>query len=87
MNEQPDKNIIELCLGSSCSARGNGQNLQLVQNYLQEKNLEDEVELSGALCKNCCNEGPIISINNQLYKRVDTNSLLDILDFHFDKGE
>lgn len=87
MDEKPDKHTIELCLGSSCSARGNGQNLQLVQKYLQEKELENEVELSGALCKDCCNEGPIISINNKMYKRVDTNSLLDILDFHFEKGE
>ncbi len=87
MNRQSDKQTIELCLGSSCSARGNGQNLKLVQSYLREKGLEDKIELSGALCKNSCNEGPIISINGKTYKRVDTNSLLDILDFHFDKGE
>ena len=42
---------ITVCIGSSCFSRGNEQNVEIVQKYLDEHNLKDEVdlELEGSL--------------------------------------
>ena len=62
---------IKVCMGSSCFARGNIQNLQLIQNYLKENNLEAEVELVGLRCCDKCSQGPNITID-------DVDKMLDL---------
>ena len=37
---------ITVCMGSSCFARGNDQNLEFIEKYIKEKGLEAEIELS-----------------------------------------
>ena len=36
--------VIKVCMGSSCFARGNAKNLQLIQNFLEQNEIEAEVE-------------------------------------------
>ena len=31
---------IKICMGSSCFARGNDQNLEFIEKYIKENNLE-----------------------------------------------
>ncbi len=71
---------ITICLGSSCFARGNAQNLKFIQEYLQTRGLKDKVNFKGQLCSKLCNEGPVIIINGQTYKEVNKIKLDDILD-------
>ena len=51
---------IVVCLGSSCFARGNEENIRVVEAYLEENSYQDDVdvELSGTLCQGRCAEGP-----------------------------
>lgn len=42
--------VIKVCMGSSCFARGNAKNLQLIQNFLEQNEIEAEVELTGLRC-------------------------------------
>lgn len=72
---------IVICLGSSCFSRGNGDNIKVVESYLAANRLQDEVdvELSGALCRNRCSEGPIVIINETVYTKVDSGVMLDLL--------
>jgi NADH:ubiquinone oxidoreductase subunit E len=72
------KIVIEVCMGSSCFSRGNRRNLDLLQEYLREENLEEVVELRGRLCSGSCKKGPNITIDGQLYSGV-TPSLLKTL--------
>ena len=53
---------VEICMGSSCFARGNSENLQAIEAYLTENGLEDRVELIGHLCLGRCKEGPNLRI-------------------------
>lgn len=73
------KHTIRICMGSSCFARGNEKNLKIIENYLQENQLEAEVELVGSRCENLCSEGPIIQINETVYHQVDSGSMIDLL--------
>lgn len=77
--------VIKVCMGSSCFARGNAKNLQLIQNFLEQNNIDAEVELTGLRCCNQCSCGPNITIDDEEYHELDQGSLLDILEKKFTK--
>ena len=74
---------IKVCMGSSCFARGNAKNLQLIQRFLDENNLDGEIELTGLRCCDKCSKGPNITIDGVEYNNIDSGTLLDILEKHF----
>lgn len=71
--------VVELCMGSSCFARGNAQALTLLENYIAEKHLEQKVELIGHLCLGSCSSGPNIKIGEQSYNGVAPECVVDLL--------
>lgn len=77
---------IKVCMGSSCFARGNAKNLQLIQQFLEDRGLEATVELTGLRCCDRCSKGPNLTIDNVEYNNIDTGTLLDILEKHFSKN-
>ena len=72
---------ITVCIGSSCFARGNELNVEVIQKYLEENHLKDEVdlELQGALCQGRCADGPIVVVDDQIYTKVDRGVMLDLM--------
>ncbi len=74
-----EKLVVELCLGSSCFARGNSQTLQALEAYLKEENLSDRVELVGHLCLGNCAKGPNLRIGSETYSGLDTASVLELV--------
>ena len=72
---------ITICIGSSCFSRGNERNVEVVQKFLEENNLKDEidVELEGSLCQGRCADGPIILDDDKVYPKVDSGVMLDIM--------
>jgi len=71
---------INVCMGSSCFARGNAANLEFIENYVKENGLEAEIDLSGSRCEGKCVTGPNIIINGVEYTEVDEDKLRNILD-------
>ena len=70
---------ITICMGSSCFARGNEENLRLIEEYIREHQLNDRIELSGRCCARQCAEGPNVSIDGVLYNKVGKDLLLNLL--------
>lgn len=72
---------ITVCMGSSCFARGNEQNLQIIESFLEKHQLKDEVDLflKCSLCRSYCTKGPVMSLNNQEFESVDNIKTLLIL--------
>ncbi len=70
---------ITVCMGSSCFARGNAQNLELIENFIKENGLEAEIDLCGARCSGQCASGPNIIVNGVEYNSVDENKVREIL--------
>ncbi|MDR1484980.1 MAG: NAD(P)H-dependent oxidoreductase subunit E, partial [Planctomycetaceae bacterium] len=68
-------------LGSSCFARGNGEIIKVVEEYLQKNNYHDEIdlEIAGTLCQEHCADGPNILVNNVIHHHIDPGVVLDIL--------
>jgi NADH:ubiquinone oxidoreductase subunit E len=52
---------LVICMGSACFSRGNRHTLELVQDLLRERGLEQRVRVSGTLCQDRCRQGPNLS--------------------------
>lgn len=70
---------IKVCMGSSCFARGNADNLEHIENYIKGNKLEVKLDLIGAHCQNKCESGPHIIVDGSIYNEVDINKLEQIL--------
>ena len=73
------KIVVELCMGSSCFARGNSTSLQELEEFIEENGLEDKVELEGHLCLGECNKGPHVRIDGEEYSAVNSRCIIDLL--------
>lgn len=71
---------ILICMGSSCFARENRENLGLIEEYLRSHKLEDSVRIEGSLCLGECAEGPNLIVNGNRYHQVNAEKLMEILD-------
>lgn len=71
---------INICMGSSCFARENRENLRVIEDYLRSKGLDESVRIEGSLCMGECSRGPNLSINGNPYHEVHTEDLPTILD-------
>lgn len=82
MNEREvkmEKILVELCMGSSCFARGNARTLAMLENYISENNLEDRVELIGHLCLGACSIGPNVKIGEVTHSGISSECVVDLL--------
>lgn len=74
---------ITLCMGSSCFARGNAENVQTIEAFISDNGLDASlggtVELTGTLCKECCTEGPVIVIDGVTHHHVSPAALPGLL--------
>ena len=74
---------ITICMGCSCFSRGNSVIAQMIQDFIRDNNLENEVEIRGCLCTGECRQGPNIRIDGKLYSQVSPGSLNDLLKHEF----
>ena len=73
-------NEIKICIGSSCYARGNDENIETLENYINEHKEDSKIELIGLRCTNKCEKGPIIIINGKEYCNISYLELKKILE-------
>ncbi len=70
---------IKVCMGSACFARGNADNLVVIEKYIKDNNLNTKVELMGSRCENDCANGPHIFVNGKKYSGVTTQQIEEIM--------
>ena len=70
---------ITVCMGSSCFARGNQENLAFIEAFIKEHNMDAEIDLAGTRCENKCAKGPNVIINGVEYNDVNEEMLEEIL--------
>lgn len=70
---------IVVCLGSSCFARGNSENLAIIDALVQSRGLNASVRLTGRLCQDQCTLGPNLSIGGKLHHGVTAGRLRELL--------
>jgi NADH:ubiquinone oxidoreductase subunit E len=70
---------IVVCLGSSCFARGNAQNLAAVEAYLKSHKLDGSVRVTGSLCQDQCKQGPNLTVCGEHQHQVTLAKVREIL--------
>jgi NADH:ubiquinone oxidoreductase subunit E len=73
---------VELCLGSACYSRGNGEAIDILEEFVHTEALEERVSLRGRLCTEECARGPCIRLNGTLYTGVRPECAVDLLRYH-----
>ncbi len=71
---------ITICMGSSCFVRGNEKNLQILEDYLEQNDLDACVELCGTNCVRQCAEGPNLKIDDTIHHNVTKERLIELLE-------
>lgn len=54
---------VIICIGSSCHLKGSRQIVERLQVLVQEKGLEDKVELGGTFCMGDCVNGVNVTVD------------------------
>ena len=76
-----DNNTAEVvvCLGSSCFALGNAQNLAALEEYLLSHGLQNSVRVAGCLCQDECKSGPNFVVCGEHKHEIDSAKLREVL--------
>jgi len=72
--------LLTICMGSSCFSRGNNLNVEIIKRFIEERNLQADVELQGCLCGGNCKKGPNIRINDELLQGLEPGMVFDLLE-------
>jgi NADH:ubiquinone oxidoreductase subunit E len=77
----PDEGSVEIvvCLGSSCFARGNSENLAIIDSHVQSAGLNASVRVTGRLCRDECMQGPNLSTGGEIHHGVTRAKLRELL--------
>lgn len=70
---------IKICMGSACFARGNSENLEIIEKYMKENSLNAKIELVGSRCENKCENGPNIFVNGICHQNMTEEKVLELL--------
>ena len=77
-DEDPTVEVV-VCLGSSCFARGNSQNLAAIEAHLAHQGLQASVHLTGCMCRDECKRGPNLTVRGEPHHEVTSSRLREIL--------
>ena len=84
--EPRGKNIISVCLGTACHVRGAGRVMDRIEDILHVENGETTEDglftLESVRCIGCCSLGPVVKINEDVYGRIASENLTQILDHY-----
>jgi NADH:ubiquinone oxidoreductase subunit E len=70
---------VTICMGSSCFARGNEENLRVLEEFVAGHGLDADIVPAGSRCEGLCARGPNVSIDGTMHHEVDPGTLLDLL--------
>jgi len=76
--DNPTADVV-VCLGSSCFARGNAQNLAAIEAYLRNHGLQNTVHVTGCLCQDECKRGPNLTLQGERMHEMNYSRLREIL--------
>ena len=58
---------VTVCIGSSCHLKGSRQVVELLQEFIEQNNLKEKIELSGTFCMGKCKTGVNVMVNGESF--------------------
>ncbi len=74
-----EKFEIVICMGSACFSRGSKKIVDALNEYFSNT-IPEHVFIKGSLCTGNCEKGPVMIVNEQVFKELDENKVFEILD-------
>jgi NADH:ubiquinone oxidoreductase subunit E len=79
MPSESDSVEIVVCLGSSCFARGNSENLANLKKF-ESHDGSAHIRLTGCLCQDKCRQSPNLTVGGEPQHDVTPEKLQEILE-------
>ena len=74
---------ITVCIGSSCHLKGSQEVIELMQNAVAERHLENEITLAGSFCSGKCNRtGVTVTVDDQVIPGVNRENFKEFFETH-----
>ncbi len=75
--------VVLICVGSSCHLRGAPEIVELLQNEVASRHLEDDVTLAGSFCSGRCNrEGVTITVDDEVFTGITPQTFPEFFRTH-----
>lgn len=80
--EAPDhkKLQVRVCVGTSCFVRGSQTLLQTLLKTVEERKLEDRVDIAATFCFERCGRGPTVAVGDRVIEKCSVPMALEALD-------
>lgn len=73
--------IVQICVGSSCHLKGSQEVIELMQNAVAERHLENEITLAGSFCSGKCNRtGVTVTVDDQVIPGVNRENFKEFFE-------
>jgi NADH-quinone oxidoreductase subunit E len=83
---KPGRNRMAVCMGTACYLKGAGDIIEEVENLLDisvgDTTEDDEFSMDAVRCVGCCGLAPVLTVNGEVYGKVDKDRLPDIIAKH-----
>lgn len=58
---------VTVCIGSSCHVKGSREVVETFKRLIEEKGVQDKIELGGTFCLGSCRDGVCLEMNGKIY--------------------
>lgn len=72
--------IINVCVGSSCHLKGSYDVIKTIKKIIEEKNLEDKVELKASFCLGNCSNGVAMKVDGESISNITPENIKGIFE-------
>ncbi len=83
---QPGRNLIRICLGTACHVQGAPLLVDEITNILGiqpgQTTPDGKFELEQVACLGCCALSPVLQVNQEIYSKVNTARIKEILELY-----
>ncbi len=70
---------VNVCVGTSCYVRGAQNLLHALIRYIEERNLQNAVDVKATFCFERCNKGPTVSVGDVIIEKCTFEKACDVL--------
>ncbi len=73
--------IVLICVGSSCHIKGSEEIVHMMQEFISQNHVEDDVVLAGNFCTGQCNrEGVTITVDDEVFTGITKENFKEFFD-------
>lgn len=84
--KKPGRNRISVCMGTACYLKGGQDLIDELENLLDcavnQTTDDGEFSVESVRCVGCCGLAPVLTVNNEVYGKIGTDGLAEIIAKH-----